>query len=546
MANRAAALALALCAARASALAASFRVLRGPGTSRSEMDSTGVPTIGVADCWGELDFGGRSRFRAKEDVAGVAGAFVVRDVLSRGECARLVAAAEGCGLMDTFDAGKNRHGALQVAAAPDGLLVGELGDRLAPHVPREVAGRRFADRLNARLRFYRYAADGVETFEKHLDAGFPGGGLVGDECAYDCFDGLYASRYTVLLYLSDDFEGGETRFYGGAKLEDVVAAVKPEAGAALLFPQPVGDAEMEAARRDWPFHEGAPVAVGGGAKYVIRTDALFHAERSRVDPRDPHADAVAAAFAPLASPALDPAFLSAVRSAYSVHMGVENAAIFLYGLVRFLKPRKVVEVGAGYTSLWLLRALADNDAELSKIRALQRRGEAELLHWPWTVQDYVEAYDDAPSVLVCVDDCAHQSEAASSVEAVATTLGVAPHLTFAKGDAWHMDALYAARDFDVFWLDFGVGDRVADFVRKVWPALRPGGYLICHSTITNANTRTWLDDVRNREPERVTGIDPDHVTHVSFLEPHKRFQNALSVLQKRPPGFAEPLYSVGA
>ena len=186
-----------LCAARASALAASFRVLRSPGTSRSEMDSTGVPTIGVADCWGELDFGGRSRFRVKEDVAGVAGAFVVRDVLSRGECARLVAAAEGCGLMDTFDAGKNRHGALQVAAEPDGLLVGELGDRLAPHVPREVEGRRFADRLNARLRFYRYAADGAQEFRPHVDAGFPASGCDGDVLVMDAHDGRAACGSSV-------------------------------------------------------------------------------------------------------------------------------------------------------------------------------------------------------------------------------------------------------------------------------------------------------------------------------------------------------------
>ena len=261
---------------------------------------------------------------------------------------------------------------------------------------------------------------------------------------------------------------------------------------------------------------------------------------------DPHAAAVARAFAPLASPALDADFLAACRGAYSVHMGVENAAVVLYSLVRFLKPRRVLEVGAGYTSLWILRALADNDAELERIRSLQRRGEAQLLNWPWTVQDVVDDYDAVAARLVCVDDCAHQSEAASSIPAIAKTLHMDAYFDFAKGDAWHMDDLYNTEAFDMFWLDFGVGTRVSDFVEKIWPAIKPGGYLVCHSTVTNEHTRVWLDALRARAPKAVTGIDPDHVTHVSFLEPHKRFQNALSVLQKRPPGFAEPLYSVSA
>ena len=38
-------------------------------------------------------------------------------------------------------------------------------------------------------------------------------------------------------------------------------------------------------------------------------------------------------------------------------------------------------------------------------------------------------------------------------------------------------------------------------------------------------------------------MPPGEAHHISFLEPHKHFQNAITVLQKRPPGFAEPLYS---
>ena len=59
-------------------------------------------------------------------------------------------------------------------------------------------------------------------------------------------------------------------------------------------------------------------------------------------------------------------FLSACRGAHDAHMGCENMGPLLYALCRFAKPRRVLEIGAGYTSLWLLQALADNEHELRR------------------------------------------------------------------------------------------------------------------------------------------------------------------------------------
>jgi hypothetical protein len=44
----------------------------------------------------------------------------------------------------------------------------------------------------------------------------------------------------------------------------------------------------------------------------------------------------------------DSAFLAAVQPLYDMHMGVENMGPLLYSLIRFHKPRHVLEVGAGY------------------------------------------------------------------------------------------------------------------------------------------------------------------------------------------------------
>ena len=67
-----------------------------------------------------------------------------------------------------------------------------------------------------------------------------------------------------LIYLNDDFEGGETTFYlpGASRLH--AYRVRPRAGAVLCFPQS-NTASL--------LHEGS--AVTRGRKYVIRRRAAY-------------------------------------------------------------------------------------------------------------------------------------------------------------------------------------------------------------------------------------------------------------------------------
>ena len=81
-----------------------------------------------------------------------------------------------------------------------------------------------------------------------------------------------------------------------------------------------------------------------------------------------------------------------------------------------------------------------------------------------------------------------------------------------------------------------------DFVQGAWESLRDGGFLICHSTLTNSRTREWLEAVRIRDTEEVTGLPAGEYVELSMLEPHKRFQNSFSVLQKRK-DYKEPIHS---
>jgi len=214
---------------------------------------------------------------------------------------------------------------------------------------------------------------------------------------------------------------------------------------------------------------------------------------------------------------------------------------FLYSFLRLTKKRRVVEVGAGYSSLWILSALADNDNEMGQIRRLHREGKCRLLDWPWVVDNAVENYDEEPAQLLCIDNLQHQKEAATGASAVAKSMGLSRYMKFVEGDAFELDL--DDHSVDVLWCDFGVGTRMRDFVAGMWSCLRPGGFLLCHSTLTNQRTRDWLEDVRQRKGQETTGLPPDEYVEVSLLEPHKHYQNSISIFQKRPIGYREPIYS---
>ena len=90
--------------------------------------------------------------------------------------------------------------------------------------------------------------------------------------------------------------------------------------------------------------------------------------------------------------------------------------------------------------------------------------------------------------------------------------------------------------------------------------MQPGGLLLVHSTLTNTVTRTWLEQMRKRAwrgPDDKQGpgqgadggeaaSDPlggDALETLSLLEPHKRVQNSVSIFQKRPSGWGEPIHT---
>lgn len=135
----------------------------------------------------------------------------------------------------------------------DAALAAALWERIRPFVASPL-WKREAIGLNERLRFYRY--DVGQTFKPHGDGSFKRAN--GEK-----------SQVTFMIYLNEEFEGGQTRFdlrYPHGEVD-----VVPQTGRALLF--------WHSLR-----HEGAPVTQG--RKYVLRSDVMYSALPDGVEPDD--------------------------------------------------------------------------------------------------------------------------------------------------------------------------------------------------------------------------------------------------------------------
>ena len=161
--------------------------------------------------------------------------------LSPAECAELLTRSEQLGFTE---AGVALPGGPQLMKGirnnyrleySDAALAQDLWLRLQPLLAPEPDGAAPVG-LYEQFRFYRY--DVGERFNKHKDGSVQAGAAV--------------SRWTFLLYLNDDFEGGATEF------EELT--VTPRRGAALCF-------------RHELRHKGCPVTAG--RKYVLRSDILY-------------------------------------------------------------------------------------------------------------------------------------------------------------------------------------------------------------------------------------------------------------------------------
>ena len=118
----------------------------------------------------------------------------------------------------------------------DEKLAYKYWEKLSGFYPKEIDDNK-AVGLNEQFRFYKYEPE--QRFKRHIDGRFKR-------------NEIEESRITFMIYLNDDFTGGETKF------NDIT--INPKIGTALCFIH-----EQK--------HEG--VSIKEGEKYVLRSDIMY-------------------------------------------------------------------------------------------------------------------------------------------------------------------------------------------------------------------------------------------------------------------------------
>ncbi|WP_020414051.1 prolyl hydroxylase family protein [Microbulbifer variabilis] len=211
----------------------------------------------------------------RREIPEVPGAFQLLNIFSAEECQRLIEITEAVGYLPDAavslprDVRHNDNLTWVVDESTERLVWQRVQNLMQD--PESYFGGRKPVGLNQRFRFYRYGTG--DYFKFHTDGAWPGSRIIDGQLVAngypDCF-----SEMTFLVLLSEDFDGGATRFRvngddplhqpTGSSMKDV--DVRTPAGSVLCFPH-----GMHPLHR---VHSSTPIERG--VKYIIRTDILFH------------------------------------------------------------------------------------------------------------------------------------------------------------------------------------------------------------------------------------------------------------------------------
>lgn len=237
-------------------------------------------------------------------------------------------------------------------------------------------------------------------------------------------------------------------------------------------------------------------------------------------------------------------------------MGTENAFTLISSLIAMTRPRTVLEIGAGDSTVAISAALTAAAASADTDRLLIQNGartERASLLQP------AEASSAYSPKFVSVDDHSGEGSSAAAAWAKARELAEgAVELRVVERDVFSITDEEFDRwgPLDLIWIDVGTPTDDARLFSLLWPRLATGGLMVLHEPTVAAVHRDGPNEtvgmVRTPLWEALAQWRDDEVEVLTIPERHKFRQSGIGILRRRALGarartspFQDEMWAIG-
>ena len=210
----------------------------------------------------------------------------------------------------------------------------------------------------------------------------------------------------------------------------------------------------------------------------------------------------------------------------------ENVGPFIYSTIKTIRPKKILEVGAGYTSIFFAKALKEIEEEDNFDLQLLKDQKSDP-NWERRHKLLNKNYQfGSDSKLIIVDNFSKEKhDTARPVDNAIKKLHLNKYIDFVEADGMDLqqinEMISNSLPLDFVFLDFGAGAALPILFKFYFEKINSfGGYIMVHSTLTNAMHRLWLAELKLKYS------NDSSVEIMSFLEPNKIMQNSFTLIKK--------------
>ena len=194
----------------------------------------------------------------------------------------------------------------------------------------------------------------------------------------------------------------------------------------------------------------------------------------------------------------------------------ENVSIFLYSLIRTCRPKNIIEIGAGYSSLFISKAIVDIRTENIHTFLKDNLTDDHAKH--------TFSYNPGYTIVETFENI-YGINREQNITEVLKQENLWKNINFVKLDFYDFIKTPCA-PYDMVWLDFGSGEEYMKAVSYFYEALLPNGIIIVHSTVNNLAGRLFVAEMKLRN------CYDSSFEIMTFEEPHKKIQSSFTIIKK--------------